>query len=77
MGTGVSSRSLGGRRQDRGFAAQFALLAGVLRGEVAAPSPDGFVLWSLVTLLTARSLESGHEEPVFVPSRTPDPVATV
>ena len=56
---------LGGRRQDKGFTAQFTWLAEISRGEVEPPSPESFWLSSLVTLAAARSLESGQTEPVL------------
>jgi predicted dehydrogenase/threonine dehydrogenase-like Zn-dependent dehydrogenase len=62
---GSSKRSLGGRRQDKGFVNQFELLSSVLRGEAEPPSTHGLLLSSLVTLLAARSLETGRDEPVF------------
>lgn len=57
-------------RQDKGFAAQYALLAEVVRGRAEPPSPDSFVTSTLATLAAARSLETGRAEPVVDGSAT-------
>ena len=73
---GSSKRSLGGRRQDKGFANQFGLFAQVLRDQEQAPPAGGFLLSSLVTLLAARSLETGRAETIFEPGETVGPSAS-
>lgn len=62
---GTQRTRLGGRRQDKGFAAQFDTIAKVLRGEAEPPPFDGFLVSTLATLSAARSLGSGHPEPVL------------
>jgi predicted dehydrogenase/threonine dehydrogenase-like Zn-dependent dehydrogenase len=57
--------SLGGRRQDKGFAAQFRSLADVARRAAEPPPPEGYWLSTLTTLAAARSLESGRPETVL------------
>jgi hypothetical protein len=59
-------RRLGGRRQDKGFAGQYALLIDILRGRREPPSVDGFLISSLATLAAARSLETGRAQPVVM-----------
>ena len=61
---GAARTRLGGRSQDKGFAAQYELLARVMRGEAEAPDADSFLLSSLATLAAVRSLRSGRPEPV-------------
>jgi predicted dehydrogenase len=53
---------LGRGRQDKGFSAQFADLAKLVRGDREAPPADSFWLTTLVTLAAARSLETGEPE---------------
>ncbi len=71
---------LGGSRQDKGFAAQFAYLAKLVRGEVDPPAPERSWLSSLATLAAARSLETGRPEIVLdveserIPESTPQEV---
>lgn len=57
-------RRLGSRKQDKGFAAQFAFIAAVIREDADPPSRDSFLLPTLATLAAARSLESGRAEAV-------------
>jgi len=57
-------RKLGGKKQDKGWAAQYELLAKVVRGEAEAPPPESYFVSSLATLAAARSLETGRAEPV-------------
>jgi predicted dehydrogenase len=64
---------LGAGRQDKGFAAQFASLAEICRGEVAPPAPESFWLSSLATLAAARSLGTGRPEVVLEVERRPEP----
>jgi predicted dehydrogenase len=59
---------IGGGRQDKGFAAQYAQVAAVLRGEQPAPDPDGAIIATLVTLAALRSLETGDRQPVVMPA---------
>lgn len=59
---------LGRGRPDKGFGAQFAAVASVLRGELAPPSPDSFFISTIATLAAAESLESGRPEPVVEPA---------
>ena len=66
---GRRKERLGGRRQDKGFAAQFGYLAKLMRGEQVAPEPDGIWLTTLVTLAAARSLETGEPELVVEADR--------
>lgn len=63
---GDRKRRRGGRRQDKGFAAEFAFLADVLAGRAEAPPAEGFLVSSLATLAAARSLETGQVEAVVV-----------
>lgn len=63
--TGRRKRRLGGSRQDKGFAAQFSLIADIARGRAEPPSPDSFLISSLATLAAARSLGSGRAEDVI------------
>jgi predicted dehydrogenase/threonine dehydrogenase-like Zn-dependent dehydrogenase len=60
--------SFGGRRQDKGFDAQFAWLAAMARGEAEAPAPDSYLLSTLATLAAARSLQAGGPIPVVARS---------
>ena len=55
---------LGGRTADKGFKAQYELLAAVIAGRAEPPPPDGFYLSTLATLAAARSLSTGLPEPV-------------
>ena len=76
---GRKRRQLGGRRQDKGFAAQFEMISAVLRGEAEAPSADRYLLSTLATLAAARSLETGSPERITDASASqpsPDPAAT-
>jgi predicted dehydrogenase/threonine dehydrogenase-like Zn-dependent dehydrogenase len=57
-------RSLGGRRQDKGFDAQFSWLARIARGEEDMPSADSYLLSTLATLAAARSLQAAAPVPV-------------
>lgn len=57
-------RRIGGRRQDKGFTAQYRLLADVVAGRRQPPDPASFYLSTLTTLAAARSLETGNPEPV-------------
>lgn len=61
---GRDRASSGSRRQDKGFAAQYAMLAAVLRGEEEPPDPDSYVVSTLATLAALRSLQSGRREAV-------------
>jgi hypothetical protein len=61
---GTRREPIGGRRQDKGFAAQYAWLAGLVRGEAEPPPPESFFVSSLATLAAVRSLQSGRPEPV-------------
>jgi predicted dehydrogenase/threonine dehydrogenase-like Zn-dependent dehydrogenase len=67
---GRRRRSLGGRRQDKGFASQFAFLADVVR-EVAPPAPESYWLSTLTTLAAGRSLETGRPETVVEAYQAP------
>ena len=61
---GRGKRTIGGRRQDKGFDAQFAGVADVVAGRAEPPSPDSYLVSSLATLAAARSLASGTPQPV-------------
>jgi predicted dehydrogenase len=60
---------LAGRRQEKGFPDQYALLARIVRGESEPPPAESFVVSTLATLAAARSLERGRPEPVIEPAR--------
>ena len=62
---GPPPATIGGRRQDKGFAAQFQHLAGVLKGVHEPPDPETYYLTTITTLAAARSLETGRHEPVL------------
>ena len=55
---------LGGRRQDKGFDAQYRWIRAVAAGEQPAAPLDGYVVSTLATLAAARALETGEQEPV-------------
>lgn len=55
---------LGGRTQDKGWDAQYAAIARILREDGEAPDPSRFYLATLATLAAARSLQSGVPERV-------------
>ena len=61
---GGRRRRIGGRRQDKGFDAQYAAIARIARGEGEPPSPETFYLSTLATLAALRSLETGRPESV-------------
>lgn len=61
---GGKRKALGGKRQDKGFAAQFELLAAIMHGEAEPPAPDTFYLSTLTTLAATRSLQTGRHEAV-------------
>ena len=61
---GRHKQTLGGRRQDKGFAAQFEFIAEVLGGSSEPPAVEGYLVSTLATLAAARSLETGRSEPV-------------
>ena len=61
---GSRRTKLGGRGQDKGWSAQFELLAGILAGHTEAPPPDSFYVSTLATIAAVRSLSSGRPEPV-------------
>jgi predicted dehydrogenase/threonine dehydrogenase-like Zn-dependent dehydrogenase len=69
--TGRERRRSGGRRQDKGFAAQYEHIAHVLRGETDPPDPEGFIISTLATLAAARSLETGQPVQVVDPPTMP------
>jgi len=62
---GRNKDSIGARKQDKGFGAQFDSIRRVIAGEAEAPSPDGYLLSTMTTLAAARSLETGVRELVF------------
>ena len=64
---------LGGPRQDKGFAAQFAYIADVVRGAAEHPDPESVFLSTLTTLAAAKSLESGTAEGVVLQPEAPTP----
>ncbi len=68
---GTKRESIGGRRQDKGFDAQYRLFAAVLRGEAEAPPLEGYLISTLATLAAVRSLESGCPETVVAPGAQP------
>ena len=57
----------GGRAQDKGWSAQYAALAGLLRSGEGAPDPERFYVSTLATLAAARSLQTGNAEAVVEP----------
>jgi predicted dehydrogenase len=61
---GHKGTSLGSRRQDKGFEAQFRLLRRIVEGQEAPPAPESYLLATLATLAAARSLETGRAETV-------------
>ena len=61
---GRGKSSIGSRRQDKGFGAQFDLIRAVIAGEAEPPAPEGYLLSTMVTLAAARSLETGVGERV-------------
>ena len=61
---GTGKRTIGGRRQDKGFDGQFKNVAKVLSGEAPAPAPEGYLLSMLATLAAERSLATGQAQPV-------------
>jgi predicted dehydrogenase len=50
-------RRLGGRRQEKGFDAQYAALARIVRGEQSPPAAESFYISTIATLAAVRSLE--------------------
>jgi predicted dehydrogenase/threonine dehydrogenase-like Zn-dependent dehydrogenase len=62
--SGRRKRSIGGRKQDKGFRRQFELIRRVIDGEQPAPPPDGYLLSTMATLAAARSLETGRTETI-------------
>lgn len=69
---GRRGERLGTGRQDKGFAAQFAHLVKLARGELEPSPPDGVWLTTLTTLAAARSLETGERESVLEADRRPE-----
>jgi predicted dehydrogenase len=61
---GSERRKLGGRTADKGWSAQYELLAAVVAGRAEPPPVEGYLLSTLATLAAARSLSSGRTEPV-------------
>jgi len=61
---GAGRTKLGGRSADKGWTAQYELLAAVLAGRVEPPPVESFYVSTLATLAAARSLSSGRLEPV-------------
>ena len=61
---GRGKSSIGSRKQDKGFGAQFDLIRAVIAGEAEPPAPEGYLLSTMVTLAAARSLETGVGERV-------------
>lgn len=65
---GSKRTKLGGRTAEKGWSEQYRLIAAVLAGRAEAPAPDSFYVSTLATLAAARSLGSGHPEPVVEPA---------
>jgi hypothetical protein len=68
---GSSRTSIGSRRQDKGFDAQFALIGDVLAGKHPAPPAERYLLSTMATLAAARSLETGLPETIVEPAGEP------
>jgi predicted dehydrogenase/NADPH:quinone reductase-like Zn-dependent oxidoreductase len=66
---GTGRRTIGGRRQDKGFDAQMENIAEVIAGRAEPPSPDGYLVSTLATLAAQRALLSGTTQSVVDPSR--------
>ena len=62
--SGATRTKLGGRGQDKGWEAQYAALATLLRSGEGAPDPERFYVSTLATLAAARSLQTGVAETV-------------
>jgi predicted dehydrogenase len=62
---GSSRTKLGGRAADKGWSAQYELIAAVVAGRADPPPVEGYLLSTLTTLAAARSLGSGRPEPVL------------
>ena len=67
-----SRQRLGHDRQNKGFAAQFAHIADVIRSDAESPDPESFFLSTLTTLAAARSLMTGVSESVLIKRATAD-----
>jgi polar amino acid transport system substrate-binding protein len=74
---GRRGERLGGGRQDKGFAAQYAHLAKLIRGELEPAPPEDLWLTTLTTLAAARSLETGERETVLETERGAEPVEVI
>jgi predicted dehydrogenase len=59
---GSSRAKIGRGTQDKGFFAEFELLARVVSGKESPPAPEGYFISSLATLAAARSLATGQPE---------------
>lgn len=64
---GSKREALGGRRQDKGFGAEFELLGGLVRGDAQPPPAESFYVPTLATFAAVRSLETGQREAVVTP----------
>jgi predicted dehydrogenase len=70
---GRKRSSIGSRRQDKGFEAQFELLRRIVDGRETPPPPESYLLATMATLAAARSLETGRSETVVEVSPEPEP----
>ena len=61
---GSNRTKLGGRTVDKGWSAQYELLAAIVAGHAEAPPIEGFLLSTLATLAAARSLSTGTPQAV-------------
>jgi predicted dehydrogenase len=61
---GTGKRTIGGRRQDKGFDGQMQNIADVLAGRAEPPSADGYLVSTLATLAAGRALATGTMQSV-------------
>ena len=61
---GTGKRTIGGRRQDKGFDGQMRNIAEVVAGRAEPPSADGYLVSTLATLAAGRALATGTMQSV-------------
>jgi len=64
---GTGRRTIGGKRQDKGFDGQMANIAAVLAGQAEPPSADSYLVSTLATLAAYRALSTGTPQAVVDP----------